>query len=384
MNILQPIYLDYAATTPVDERVIETMLQYLPLQGDFGNPSSNHSFGNRAAYAVGQAREVIAAAVHCSGKEIIFTSGATESNNMAIKGVAYGYKSRGNHIITSLTEHKAVLDTCHFLENNGFEVTYLQPDQGGLISPEDLAAALKPATVLVSIMHVNNETGVIQDIKTLSGITKKHGALFHTDAAQSMGKLPVNVVEQGIDLMSFTAHKIYGPKGVGGLFAAQSVQNKLSPLLHGGGQESGLRPGTLATHQIAGLGKAVELAVSEIDSTGRKMQGYKTLFLDTLEGIGEIHINGNPHRCIANILNFSISGVSSAALISRLGNEIAFSSGSACISGSTEPSYVLRAMSVDEQWLTNPMRISFGRFTGKSDVLQAAGRIRDEVNKAKT
>lgn len=370
-----PIYLDYAATTPVDNRVIAEMLKYLPLEGYFGNPASNHSFGIAARNAIEETRSIIAAQLHCEADEIIYTSGATESNNMAIKGVALALKDRGNHIITSLTEHKAVLDTCHFLEGHGFEVSYLKPDPGGLISTEVLVDAIRPSTILVSIMHVNNETGVIQDIKSLSEAVKARGILFHTDAAQGIGKLPVNLDKIPIDFMSFTAHKIYGPKGIGGLVVKRAQKKKIVPLLHGGGQESGLRPGTLPTHQIVGLGKAIEICSEEMDGDLGRAANHRALFLNNLATDGIIHFNGDQGHAIPNILNISIRNVSSALMVAQLKNEIAFSTGSACVSDSPEPSYVLQAMNIEEDWLYNPVRISFGRFTQEHEIISAAKRI---------
>ncbi len=327
---MKPIYLDYASTTPVDPRVVEKMQDCLTFDGDFGNAGSrSHSFGWKAEELVEEARLNVANLVSCDPREIIFTSGATESDNLAIKGAAYFYKNKGKHIVTSKIEHKAVLDTCRQLEKEGFEVTYLDVDENGSISPEIVKEALREDTTLVSLMHINNEIGVINDIEKIGEITRDKGILFHVDAAQSAGKIPINLDSSCIDLMSFSAHKIYGPKGIGALYIRRKPRVRLQALFHGGGQERGIRAGTLPTHQIVGLGESFRLAKEEIDSDFKKINSF--------------------------------------SLIMALKN-IAVSSGSACTSASLEPSYVLRALGRPDELAHSSIRFSFGRFTKEEDV----------------
>ena len=365
---MKPIYLDYASTTPVDPRVAEKMQDCLTFEGDFGNAGSrSHSFGWKAEELVEEARLNVANLVSCDPREIIFTSGATESDNLAIKGAAYFYKNKGKHIVTSKIEHKAVLDTCRQLEKEGFEVTYLDVDEKGSISPETVKEALRDDTTLVSLMHINNEIGVINDIEKIGEITRDKGILFHVDAAQSAGKIPINLDNSCIDLMSFSAHKIYGPKGIGALYIRRKPRVRLQALFHGGGQERGIRAGTLPTHQIVGLGEAFKVAKQEIDSDFKKINSFKTKLYDGLKDMEEIYVNGDLENGYPGIFNLSFNYVEGESLIMALKN-IAVSSGSACTSASLEPSYVLRALGRPDELAHSSIRFSFGRFTKEEDV----------------
>jgi cysteine desulfurase len=365
---MKPIYLDYASTTPVDPRVAEKMQDCLTFEGDFGNAGSrSHSFGWKAEELVEEARLNVANLVTCDPREIIFTSGATESDNLAIKGAAYFYKNKGKHIVTSKIEHKAVLDTCRQLEKEGFEVTYLDVDEDGSISPETVKEALRDDTTLVSLMHINNEIGVINDIEKIGEITRDKGILFHVDAAQSAGKIPINLDNSCIDLMSFSAHKIYGPKGIGALYIRRKPRVRLQALFHGGGQERGIRAGTLPTHQIVGLGEAFKVAKQEIDSDFKKINSFKTKLYDGLKDMEEIYVNGDLENGYPGIFNLSFNYVEGESLIMALKN-IAVSSGSACTSASLEPSYVLRALGRPDELAHSSIRFSFGRFTKEEDV----------------
>ena len=365
---MKPIYLDYASTTPVDPRVVEKMKDCLTFDGDFGNAGSrSHSFGWKAEELVEEARLNVANLVSCDPREIIFTSGATESDNLAIKGVAYFYKNKGKHIVTSKIEHKAVLDTCRQLEKEGFEVTYLDVDEKGSISPEIVKEALREDTTLVSLMHINNEIGVINDIEKIGEITRDKGILFHVDAAQSAGKIPINLDSSCIDLMSFSAHKIYGPKGVGALYIRRKPRVRLQALFHGGGQERGIRAGTLPTHQIVGLGESFRLAEEEIDSDFNKINSFKKRLYEGLKDMEEIYVNGDLENGYPGIFNLSFNYVEGESLIMALKN-IAVSSGSACTSASLEPSYVLRALGRPDELAHSSIRFSFGRFTKEEDV----------------
>ena len=365
---MKPIYLDYASTTPVDSRVVEKMQDCLTFEGDFGNAGSrSHSFGWKAEELVEEARLNVANLVSCDPREIIFTSGATESDNLAIKGAAYFYKNKGKHIVTSKIEHKAVLDTCRQLEKEGFEVTYLDVDEDGSISPEIVKEALRDDTTLVSLMHINNEIGVINDIEKIGEITRDKGILFHVDAAQSAGKIPINLDGSCIDLMSFSAHKIYGPKGIGALYIRRKPRVRLQALFHGGGQERGIRAGTLPTHQIVGLGEAFKVAKQEIDSDFKKINSFKTKLYDGLKDMEEIYVNGDLENGYPGIFNLSFNYVEGESLIMALKN-IAVSSGSACTSASLEPSYVLRALGRPDELAHSSIRFSFGRFTKEEDV----------------
>lgn len=377
-----PIYLDYAATTPVDKRVAEKMIPYLCEQ--FGNPaSSSHSFGWNAEEAVENARAEIAALINADPREIIFTSGATESDNLAIKGAAHFYQSKGKHIITVKTEHKAVLDTCRELEREGFEVSYLGVKENGLLDLDELKDAIRSDTVLVSVMSVNNEIGVIQDIDLIGKICREKGVLFHTDAAQAAGKMTLDVQTQHIDLMSLSAHKIYGPKGVGALYVRRKPRVRLEAQMHGGGHERGFRSGTLPTHQIVGMGEAYRLARLEMADDNAKALELRTQFLNGIKDIEEVYINGDLNRRIPQNLNVSFNFVEGESLMMAV-KELAVSSGSACTSASLEPSYVLRALGRNDELAHSSLRITFGRFTTSEEIdfatkliCERIGRLRD-------
>ncbi len=363
-----PIYLDYAATTPVDPRVAETMGRYLTLAGCFGNPSSHtHVYGRAAAQAVAAARAQVAALVNADPEAIVWTSGATEANNLAIKGAAYGYRQQGRHLVTSKTEHKAVLDVCRQLEREGFEVTYLDPEPSGLLDLDKLAAALRPDTRLVSIMHVNNETGVIQDLAAIGQLTRNRGVLFHVDAAQSAGKVPIDLQALAVDLMSFSAHKNYGPKGIGALYVRRFPTLRLAAQIHGGGQEQGLRAGTLATHQIAGMGEAFRLAQMEMAADGERIRRLRDRLWRGLRELEEIQVNGDPERRAAGFLNLSFNFIDGEALLAAL-PDLAVSSGSACASANPEPSHVLRALGRSDPLARSAIRFSLGRFTTAAEI----------------
>ena len=376
-----PIYMDYSATTPVDPRVAEKMCSYLTPDGRFGNPASrSHSFGWEAEDAVEQARRQVAELVNGDPKEIVWTSGATESDNLAIKGVAHFYHKRGKHIVTSKTEHKAVLDTCRYLEREGFEVTYLDPQPDGLIDPAKLEASLREDTILVSIMHVNNEIGVIQDIGGIGEMTRARKILFHVDAAQSAGKVPIDLKRMNVDLMSFSAHKIYGPKGIGALYVRRKPRVRLEAQMHGGGHERGMRSGTLATHQIVGMGEAFRIARVEMVAENERILALRRRLWDGLKDMEQVFLNGSEdHRAAAN-LNLSFAFVEGESLIMAL-KDLAVSSGSACTSASLEPSYVLRAMGRDDELAHSSIRFTLGRFTTTEDVDYAVQRIREQVGR---
>ncbi len=368
MSTQSTIYLDYASTTPVDPRVASKMMEFLTPEGEFGNPASrSHRFGWKADEAVEEARSHVANLVNCDPREVVWTSGATEADNLAIKGVARFYKSKGNHIITSKIEHKAVLDPCRQLEREGFEVTYLDPDDKGVISPEAVKAAIKDSTVLVSIMHINNELGTVNDISKIGDVTRDKGIFFHVDAAQSTGKVNIDLEKMSVDLMSFSAHKTYGPKGVGALYVRRKPRVRLEALIHGGGHERGMRSGTLATHQIVGMGEAFRLARKEMEEDHKKIAKYHEKFLDKVKEIDHVYINGDLNNKVPNILNVSFNFVEGESLIMGL-KDIAVSSGSACTSASLEPSYVLRALGRKDELAHSSIRFSFGRFTSDDDV----------------
>ena len=368
MSTQSTIYLDYASTTPVDPRVASKMMEFLTPEGEFGNPASrSHRFGWKADEAVEEARSHVANLVNCDPREVVWTSGATEADNLAIKGVARFYKSKGNHIITSKIEHKAVLDPCRQLEREGFEVTYLDPDDKGVISPEAVKAAIKDSTVLVSIMHINNELGTVNDISKIGDVTRDKGIFFHVDAAQSTGKVDIDLEKMSVDLMSFSAHKTYGPKGVGALYVRRKPRVRLEALIHGGGHERGMRSGTLATHQIVGMGEAFRLANKEMEEDHKKISKYHEKFLDKVKDIDHVYINGDLNNKVPNILNVSFNFVEGESLIMGL-KDIAVSSGSACTSASLEPSYVLRALGRKDELAHSSIRFSFGRFTSDDDV----------------
>ena len=362
------IYLDYASTTPVDPRVASKMMEYLTPKGEFGNPASrSHRYGWAADEAVEEARSHVANLVNCDPREIVWTSGATEADNLAIKGVARFYKSKGNHIITSKIEHKAVLDPCRQLEREGFEVTYLDPDEGGIISPEAIKDALQENTILISVMHINNELGTLNDLEAIGTIARNHGAFFHVDAAQSTGKVEIDLSNLPVDLMSFSAHKTYGPKGIGALYVRRKPRVRIEALIHGGGHERGMRSGTLPTHQIVGMGEAFRIAQEEMDSDLEKIKNFHETFLKEAMKIEHAYINGDVNNKVPNILNISFNFVEGESLIMVL-KDIAVSSGSACTSASLEPSYVLRALGRKDELAHSSIRFSFGRFTEEAEV----------------
>jgi len=377
----KPIYLDYSATTPVDPRVAEKMCKYLTLDGEFGNPASrSHSFGWHAEEAVEEARAHVAALIGADPKEIVWTSGATESDNLAIKGVANFYGKKGKHIVTSKTEHKAVLDTCRQLEREGYEVTYLDPEPNGLLDLEKLKAAIRPDTILVSVMHVNNEIGVIQDIAAIGKITRERGVLFHSDAAQSTGKVPIDVNAMNVDLLSMSAHKTYGPKGVGALYVRRKPRVRLEAQIHGGGHERGMRSGTLATHQCVGMGEAFRLAKEEMGAETERVRMLRDRLLNALKDMPEVYINGDLERRVAGNLNMSFNFVEGESLIMAL-KDIAVSSGSACTSASLEPSYVLRALGRNDELAHSSIRFTIGRFTTQEEIDYAADLVKEKVLK---
>jgi len=383
MNSTQStIYLDYASTTPVDPRVASKMMEFLTPEGEFGNPASrSHKFGWKADEAVEEARSHVANLVNCDPREIVWTSGATEADNLAIKGIARFYKSKGNHIITSKIEHKAVLDPCRQLEREGFEVTYLDPDEGGIISPEAVRSAIKESTILISIMHINNELGTVNDLSKIGDIARKNGAFFHVDAAQSTGKVNIDLMNTPVDLMSFSAHKTYGPKGIGALYVRRKPRVRLEALIHGGGHERGMRSGTLPTHQIVGMGEAFRIANEEMKSDHSKISVFHEKFLEKVKEIDHVYINGDLDNKVPNILNVSFNFVEGESLIMGL-KDVAVSSGSACTSASLEPSYVLRALGRKDELAHSSIRFSFGRFTKDDDVtktLEILGNVVDRL-----
>ena len=377
----KPIYLDYSATTPVDPRVADKMCKYLTPDGEFGNPASrSHPFGWHAEEAVEEARANVAALIGADPKEIVWTSGATESDNLAIKGVASFYGKKGKHIVTCKTEHKAVLDTCRQLEREGFEVTYLDPEPNGLLDLGKLKAAIRPDTILVSVMHVNNEIGVIQDLAAIGKITRERGVLFHSDAAQSTGKVPIDVNAMNVDLMSMSAHKTYGPKGVGALYVRRKPRVRLEAQMHGGGHERGMRSGTLATHQCVGMGEAFRLAREEMAAENERIRGLRNRLLNALKDMPEVYVNGDLEHRVAHNLNMSFNFVEGESLIMAL-KDIAVSSGSACTSASLEPSYVLRALGRNDELAHSSIRFTIGRFTTQEEIDYAAALVREKVAK---
>ena len=377
----KPIYLDYSATTPVDPRVAEKMMQCLTMDGIFGNPASrSHRFGWQAEEAVDIARNQIAELVNADPREVVFTSGATESNNLAIKGAAHFYSKKGKHIITSKVEHKAVLDTCRQLEREGFEVTYLDPTSEGIITVDILNAALREDTILVSLMHVNNEIGAINDIAALGELCRAKKVLFHVDAAQSAGKLPIDFSALKVDMMSVSAHKIYGPKGIGALYVQRKPRIRLEAQMHGGGHERGMRSGTLPTHQIVGMGEAFHIAKVEMEQDTDHAQLLRQRFWDGINDIEEVYLNGPQQQRIANNLNVSFNFVEGESLMMAL-KDLAVSSGSACTSASLEPSYVLRALGLNDEMAHSSIRFSFGRFTTVEEVDFAISIIKENISK---
>lgn len=376
-----PIYLDYSATCPVDPRVAEKMMQCLTLDGNFGNPASrSHRFGWQAEEAIDEARNNIADLVSADPREIVFTSGATESNNLAIKGAAHFYVKQGKHIITSKTEHKAVLDTCRHLESEGYEVTYLEPQSNGLFTLQQIEAAMRPDTILVSIMHVNNEIGVIQDLAAIGELCRARKILFHVDAAQSAGKIEIDVDAMKIDLLSLSAHKAYGPKGIGALYVRRKPRVRLEAQMHGGGHERGMRSGTLPTHQIVGMGEAFRIAKLEMADEAIRIKALRDRLYNGLKDIEQVFVNGSIEHRVAGNLNISFAYVEGESLMMAL-KDLAVSSGSACTSASLEPSYVLRALGLNDELAHSSIRFSIGRFTTEEEIDYAIGLIRNSIGK---
>ena len=374
-----PVYLDYAATTPVDPAVAAEMAKYLTIDGVFGNPASkSHRYGWEAAEAVDEARNNIASLINADSREIIFTSGASESDNLALKGTALANQGKKKHIIVNALEHKAILDTADFLERQGFEVTRLNPGPSGVFNPEDVEKAIRPDTFLVSIMHVNNEIGSVQDLKALAAVCHKHGVLFHSDAAQSAGKERIDVRDMDIDLMSLSSHKVYGPKGIGAIFIRRMPKVDLVPLIHGGGHERGYRSGTLATHQIVGMGEAFRLAKENFDTEIPRLRALRDRLWAGIQKVGGVRVNGSMEHRVATNLNVSFEGVDGDMLMVSLRN-LAVSTGSACTSASVEPSYVLRAIGVSRELAYASIRFSLGRFTTEEEIDYAVGVIQKEV-----
>ncbi|VFP86626.1 Cysteine desulfurase IscS [Candidatus Erwinia haradaeae] len=366
-----PIYLDYAATTPTDPNVVKKMLEYFTLDGNFGNASSrSHKFGWRAEEAVDIARNQISDLIGADSREIIFTSGATESNNLAIKGAAMFYRKKGRHLITTETEHKTVLDTCAHLESEGFKVTYLHPSRNGIFSLEQLTKSLRHDTILVSIMHVNNEIGIIQDITAIGEFCREHGVIFHVDATQSVGKLPINLRKLKVDLMSFSAHKVYGPKGIGALFVRNQPRVYLSAQIHGGGHERGMRSGTLPVHQIVGMGEAFVIAKDRMQKDMLHLCKLRKQLWQGIQHIQTVSLNGSVNQGSGHILNVSFSDISSTELMISL-KDLAVSTGSACLSSGITPSHVLIALGVHQEVARSSIRFSFGRFTTEEEICYA-------------
>ena len=376
-----PIYLDYSATTPVDPRVAQKMADCLLVDGNFGNPASrSHVFGWKAEEAVENGRRQVAELINADPREIVWTSGATESDNLALKGVAHFYQTKGKHIITSKIEHKAVLDTARQLEREGFEVTYLEPGADGIVTPAQVEAALRDDTILVSLMHVNNEVGSINDIAAIGELTRARGVLFHVDAAQSAGKVEIDLQKLKVDLMSFSAHKVYGPKGIGALYVSRKPRVRLEAIIHGGGHERGMRSGTLPTHQIVGMGEAFAIAKQEMAAENVRIKALSDRFFKQVSDLEELYVNGSQTARVPHNLNLSFNYVEGESLLMSL-KDIAVSSGSACTSASLEPSYVLRALGRNDELAHSSIRFSFGRFTTEEEVDYAAQKVCEAVNK---
>jgi len=376
-----PIYLDYSSTNPVDTRVAAKMAECLTLDGNFGNPASrSHMSGWKAEEAVETARRQVADLIHCDPREIVWTSGATESDNLAIKGAAKFYREKGRHLVTSVIEHKAVLDSCKQLEQEGFSVTYLTPDSRGMISPAQVAAAIRPDTTLVSLMHVNNEIGVVNDIRAIGEVTRQHGVLLHVDAAQSAGKIAIDLSQMQVDLMSLTAHKIYGPKGIGALYVRRQPKVRIEPQVHGGGHEQGMRSGTLPTHQIVGMGEAFALAMNEMAAENARILALRNRLLNGLKAIPAISVNGDLEQRVPGNLNVSFGYVEGESLMLAL-RDLEISSGSACTSASLEPSYVLRALGLSDELAHSSVRITVGRFSTEEEIDYAVTVIEKAVAK---
>ncbi|WP_025822277.1 IscS subfamily cysteine desulfurase [Shewanella marina] len=376
-----PIYLDYAATTPVDPRVAEKMCQFMTMDGVFGNPASrSHRYGWQAEEAVDIARNQVAELINADPREIVFTSGATESDNLAIKGVAHFYQKKGKHIITSKTEHKAVLDTCRNLEREGFEVTYLEPAANGIIPLERIEAAMRDDTILLSLMQVNNEIGVIHDIDAIGELCRSKGVIFHVDAAQSAGKLPIDMQKSKVDLMSISGHKMYGPKGIGALYVRRKPRIRLEAQMHGGGHERGMRSGTLPTHQIVGLGEAAAIAKADMESDNARIRHLRDKLWNGIKDIEETYVNGDMDNRVCGSLNVSFNFVEGESLMMAL-KDLAVSSGSACTSASLEPSYVLRALGLSDEMAHSSIRFSIGRFTTEEDIDYTIKIINESIDK---
>ncbi len=376
-----PIYLDNSATTPIDARVADKMAQYLTREGAYGNPASrSHEFGWKAEKAVDEARQQVADLINADPREIVWTSGATESDNLAIKGAAHFYSKRGKHIITVKTEHKAVLDTCRQLEREGFEVTYLDPEDNGMIDFDKLKAAVTSETILISVMHVNNEIGVIQDITAIGEFARENNIIFHVDAAQSAGKVEIDLASMKVDLMSFSAHKIYGPKGMGALYVRRKPRVRLEAQMHGGGHERGLRSGTLATHQIVGMGEAFHIAKEEMAVDSDRIRMLRDRLYQGLNDMEEVYLNGDHDNRISGNLNISFNYVEGESLIMAL-RDLAVSSGSACTSASLEPSYVLRALGRNDELAHSSIRFTIGGFTTIEEIDYSIGLVRKAVEK---
>ncbi|HCH20040.1 MAG TPA: IscS subfamily cysteine desulfurase [Cellvibrionales bacterium] len=376
-----PIYLDYSATTPVDPRVAEKMSDCLTQEGNFGNPASrSHSFGWQAEEAIEEGRALLAELIGADPREIVWTSGATESNNLAIKGAAHFYQKKGKHIITSSIEHKAVLDTCRQLEREGFEITYLSPDDNGLTQPAAIEAAIREDTVLVSIMHANNEIGVINDIAAIGELTRPRKIIFHVDGAQSVGKIPVDMEAVKVDLLSISAHKMYGPKGIGALFVRRKPRVRIEAQIHGGGHERGMRSGTLPTHQIVGVGEAARIAMQDMAADNARLMILRERLWNGVKDMEEVYLNGHPEHRLPGALNVSFNFVEGESLIMAL-KDLAISSGSACTSASLEPSYVLRALGRSDELAHSSLRFSVGRFTTEEEVDHAIVQVRAAVEK---
>ena len=377
----KPIYLDYSATTPVDPRVAQKMSDCLLTDGNFGNPASrSHAYGWTAEEAVEEARTQVAKLLNCDPREIVWTSGATESDNLAIKGVAEAQSASRRHIVTSAIEHKAVLDTCAYLETKGFEITYLQPGPSGIVEPEQVASALRPDTLLVSLMHVNNEIGVINDIAAIGEVCRAAGVLFHVDAAQSAGKVPIDLSVMKVDLMSLSAHKMYGPKGVGVLYVRRLPQVRIAAQMHGGGHERGMRSGTLATHQIVGMGEASRILRESMASENARIAALRNRLWAHLKQLEGVQVNGDYERRLPGNLNVAFTGIDGETLMMAL-DDVAVSSGSACTSATVEPSYVLRALGLPDDLAHASLRFTVGRFTTEADIDRAAHRVIEIVER---
>jgi len=377
----RPIYFDYMATTPVDPRVAARMAECLTRDGVFGNPaSSSHTYGLEANTLVENARGEVAALIGADPREIVWTSGATESNNLALKGIAWAHEDKGRHIVTSRTEHKAVIDTCRWLERRGWRVTWLEPGEDGRVHAQQVADALAPDTVLVSIMHVNNEIGVINDIAAIGELCRVHGALFHVDGAQTAGKVAIDLSKLPVDTMAFSAHKVYGPKGAGALFVRREPRARLEALIHGGGHERGMRSGTLATHQVVGMGEACRIAHEEMAVEQPRILALRRRFQQRIGSLEDVCLNGHPEHRVAGNLNLSFGGVHGDALMIAL-RDLALSTGSACNSATASPSYVLRALGRDDTLANASIRFSFGRWTTEDDVDLAAELVVREVTR---